>query len=67
MSKRLPKRIFVYEMDGGNEKWLQPEKTLLACADLEEKRMVGVYELVETLEVSAEVAFKPLPTNKESK
>jgi hypothetical protein len=58
MSNQLPKTIYVFRQEGSGEDWLQPEEELRECASLEESRVVGVYELKETMTVSAEVVVK---------
>jgi len=59
MSRQVPKEVFVrwqeYEDD---EPSLSAEPTAQEHADLEENRIVGRYELVETLEVGVRIDIK---------
>ena len=53
--QKLPSKLYVFREDGGNETWLQAEEKLRECASLEEKRVVGVYQLVETRTLETQV------------
>ena len=54
--KVLPKKVYVYIVYGnGNEWWLSAEPTAEGCAEKGEKRLVGVYELVEKLNITLEI------------
>lgn len=53
---RLPKVIFVYEQaDEGGQRWFNAEENIDECADIGAIRQVGRYELVEKLNVRAEI------------
>ena len=52
---KLPKLVYVFVYKDGKEEWLNVEDTAEACAEKGEKRLVGVYELKEKLNVSLEV------------
>ena len=52
----LPKKVFVFmNIASDGETWLSAEETAEACAEKGEKRLVGVYELKEKLNVTLEV------------
>ena len=53
--KKLPKIVYVYIISEGGEEWLSAEETADACAEKGKKRLVGIYELKEKLNVSLEV------------
>jgi len=52
---KLPKKVFVYVVKEGDMEFLSAEETAEACAEKGEKRLVGVYELKEKLNVTLEV------------
>lgn len=52
---KLPKLVYVFVYKDGTEEWLNVEETAEACAEKGEKRLVGVYELKEKLNVTLEV------------
>lgn len=52
---KLPKKVFVYVVKDGDYEFLSAEETAEACAEKGEKRLVGVYELKEKLNVTLEV------------
>lgn len=56
--KSLPKTLYVRRDTDGDETFLVAEETLRDQSDLEEKRIVGEYKLVQTFEVTAEVEVK---------
>jgi hypothetical protein len=45
--KDLPKKLYVYVEEDGQEKYLIANKTPGECATLSESRLVGVYDLKE--------------------
>ena len=53
--KPLPKTLYVRRETDGDEDYLVAQETLREQSDLDEKRIVGEYKLVQTLIVSAEV------------
>jgi len=53
--KPLPKTLYVRRENHGDSDYLVAEETLREQSDLEERRIVGEYKLVQTLIVSAEV------------
>lgn len=52
---KLPKKVFVYVVKDGDYEFLSAEETAEACAEKGEKRLVGVYELKEKINVTLEV------------
>ncbi len=52
---KLPKKVYVWINKDGNEEWLLAETSAEACAEKGEKKLVGVYELVEKINVTLEV------------
>ena len=52
---KFPKKVYVYIHKDGKEEWLNVEETAEACAEKGEKKLIGVYELVERLNVTLEV------------
>ena len=52
---KIPQEVFVFIGGAGGDEWLNAEETLEACAAKGEKRLVGVYELKETISVTLEV------------
>lgn len=53
---KLPQKVYVFVNENNDgETWLTAEETAEACAEKGEKRLVGVYELKEKLNVSLEV------------
>ncbi len=56
MPENLPNIVYIYrEQDNDNFEYLSAEESVEACAEKGEERLVGVYELKETLVVSLEV------------
>jgi len=55
--KKLPKKVYVHREWDGDDWYLVADEKLADAADKDEKRTVGVYELVETLTVTTEVKF----------
>jgi hypothetical protein len=53
--KALPKTLYVRHDIDGEDTYLVPTETLREQADIEERRIVGEYQLVQTLVVSTEV------------
>jgi hypothetical protein len=53
--KALPKKVYVYRQVDGDFEFLSAEETAEACAEKGEKRLVGVYELKEKINVTLEV------------
>jgi len=53
--KALPKTLYIRREVDGNNSYLVAEETMRDQSDLAEKRVVGEYKLVQTLEVTAEV------------
>lgn len=51
----MPKTIYAfYEQPNSGPAYLVANETADACVDLDETRLVGVYKLQETVEVSSE-------------
>lgn len=53
--KALPKTLYIRREADGNSSYLVAEETVRDQSDLTEKRIVGEYKLVQTLEVTTEV------------
>jgi hypothetical protein len=53
--KALPKTLYVRRDIDGEDTYLVPTETLREQGDLEERRIVGEYRLVQTLVVSTKV------------
>lgn len=45
---KLPKKLYVYREQDGDDAYLLCYETLRECADLQENRQVGIYELTST-------------------
>lgn len=58
--KKLPKTLFVRREVDGDEIFLVAEEAIRSHCDLEEVRIVGKYELVEQVKLTAEI--KTIPT-----
>ena len=55
----LPDKIFVYQYHGnGDDAWWTVEEDLRDCAEKDETRFVGVYQLAEVKRVTLEVTEK---------
>lgn len=52
---KLPKKVYVVVDEDGDYEWLNAEATAEAIAVKGEKRLVGVYELKEKLNVTLEI------------
>lgn len=48
----LPKKIYVYVENDGEEDFLMTQKNIEDCADAGNNRLVGVYDLAEKLNVT---------------
>ena len=56
MSKKgLPKVLYVYKELDGDDYYFVANETLRDCLDLEDKRLVGTYKLVQSQTIAAEV------------
>lgn len=58
MANKLPKIVYVYlddDTDDEDRPYILAHHTLRDCADLDEDRLVGVYELRKTESVHTEV------------
>lgn len=55
----LPKTIYVYQEDDGDESWLVANYTREDCAhdDQNERRLVGTYQLVEVGEIKTAAVY----------
>ncbi len=53
--KELPKTLYIRRQEGGSGNYFTAGETIREQCDLKEARTVGVYTLVEMLEVTAEV------------
>lgn len=51
----FPELVYIYVHKDGKQEWLNVEVTAEACAEKGEKRLIGVYELKEKLNVTLEV------------
>lgn len=52
---KLPNKVYVYCVEESDMEFLSAEETAEACAVKGEKRLVGVYELIEKVNVTLEV------------
>ena len=52
---KFPKLVYVYIYKSDKEEWLNVEPTAEDCAEKGEKRLIGVYELKEKINVTLEV------------
>ena len=51
----FPKKLFVYREQDGSDSYLLCFESERECADINEERLVGVYELKEVGNLSVEV------------
>ena len=49
---KLPDTIYVYEEGDGNDKYLMAFDNYECCADMGEKKLVGIYKIKSTAHVS---------------
>ena len=54
--KELPKKLFVYREWDGDELYFMTYETERECADLNEDRLIGVYELIGVGKVDVTVS-----------
>jgi hypothetical protein len=54
-ASKFPKKILVYKEQDGDDELLIACKTERECADINQSRLVGVYELVEVGKVLVNV------------
>ncbi len=53
--EKFPKKLYVYKEKDGEDTYLLCYETPRECADLQEDRLVGIYELVATGKVAVSV------------
>ena len=58
--KKLPKKLYIKWNTTADEPWLDATEDLETTADLAQRNRVGVYQLVEEIEVSAPVVSKTI-------
>ena len=60
MAKRFPTELFVVREEDGDSSYLVAHEKVEDTADLQEKKIIGVYRLDSTAEVEAKVEITPL-------
>ena len=60
MAKRFPTELFVVREEDGDSSYLVANETVEDTADLQEKKIIGVYRLDYTAEVEAKVGITPI-------
>jgi hypothetical protein len=58
---KYPKTLYVKTETEGSEPWLYASAKIAETARIGEKARVGVYKLVETIEVEGQVSTRKLP------